>query len=61
MNNCLLCNLELEPTQKIIVSNEYCMFLQLEQACQKGIQLEGAGVIVPKKHRSTAFDLTIEE
>jgi histidine triad (HIT) family protein len=61
MKDCLFCNLELEPTQKIILSNEYCMFLQLEQALEKGNQLEGAGVIVPKKHRETAFDLTIEE
>ena len=37
------------------------MFLQLEQAQEKGINLEDAGLIVPKKHRETAFDLTIEE
>ncbi|ATP40486.1 HIT family protein [Solibacillus sp. R5-41] len=61
MKDCIFCNLELEPTQKVILSNEYCMFLQLEQAQEKGIQLEGAGLIVPKKHRETAFDLTIEE
>ncbi|MCZ8541886.1 HIT family protein [Psychrobacillus psychrodurans] len=61
MKDCIFCNLELEPTQKVILSNEYCMFLQLEQAQEKGIQLEGAGLIIPKKHRETAFDLTIEE
>ncbi|SEN88803.1 histidine triad (HIT) family protein [Paenisporosarcina quisquiliarum] len=61
MKDCIFCNLELEPTQKVILSNEYCMFLQLEQAQEKSIQLEGAGLIVPKKHRETAFDLTIEE
>ena len=61
MKDCIFCNLELEPTQKVILSNEYCIFLQLEQAQEKGIQLEGAGLIVPKKHRETAFDLTIEE
>ena len=32
MKDCILCNPELEPTQKVILSNEYCMFLQLEQA-----------------------------
>jgi histidine triad (HIT) family protein len=37
------------------------MFLQLENAQTKGIQLEGAGLIVPKIHRETAFDLTLEE
>ncbi|CAM3207058.1 HIT family protein [Filibacter tadaridae] len=61
MSDCLFCNLKLEPTQKVIMSNELCMFLQLEQAQVKGIQLEGAGIIVPKKHRETAFDLTLEE
>lgn len=61
MKGCILCHPELEPTQKIILSNEYCWFLQLEQSQQKGIQLEGSGVIVPKLHRETAFDLTIDE
>ena len=31
MDNCLLCNLDLHPEQTVILSNEYCMFLQLEQ------------------------------
>lgn len=61
MKDCIFCNLELEPTQNIIVSNEYCMFLQLEQFQSKGSTLEGAGVIIPKQHRETAFDLTPEE
>lgn len=61
MKDCIFCNLELEPTQKVILSNEYCMFLQLEHVQKKGIQLEGAGVIIPKKHREDPFDLTIEE
>lgn len=30
MKDCIFCNLELEPTPKVIFSNEYCMFLQLE-------------------------------
>lgn len=61
MNQCLLCHLELVPNQTVILSNEHCMFLQLEEAREKGIQLEGAGIIVPKIHRETAFDLTEEE
>ena len=61
MNNCPFCHLELEPTQRVILSNEHCMFLQLDAARQKGVQLEGAGVIVPKIHRETTFDLTKEE
>ena len=41
MKDCLFCNPELEPTQNVIMSNEFCMFLQLDQAQVKGIQLEG--------------------
>lgn len=61
MEQCLLCHLELVPSQNVILSNEYCMFLQLDEAREKGVQLEGAGIIVPKIHRETAFDLTKEE
>jgi len=61
MNECQLCHLEIMPTQTIMMENEHCMFLQLEDARKKGMPLEGAGIIVPKIHRETAFDLTIEE
>lgn len=37
------------------------MFLQLDQARIKGVQLEGAGIIMPKIHREIAFDLSAEE
>ena len=61
MSQCQLCHLELFPAQTVILSNEHCMFLQLEEAREAGVQLEGAGIIVPKIHRETAFDLTKEE
>ena len=61
MNQCPLCHVHLEPTQTVVLSNEHCLFLQLEQAREKGVQLEGAGIIIPKIHRETAFDLTPEE
>lgn len=61
MDNCVFCNLDLEPKQRIIFSNNHCLFLQLEQSNMKGSQLEGAGVIVPKMHRKTVFDITEEE
>lgn len=61
IKDCMFCDLTLEPKQRIILSNEHCMFLQLEQADTKGIPLEGAGLIIPKIHRETAFDLTREE
>lgn len=61
INDCAFCHPEREPNQRIILSNDYCMFLQLKQAEIKGSQLEGAGIIVPKRHRQTAFDMTREE
>ncbi|MET3196813.1 HIT family protein [Bacillus sp. OAE603] len=56
--NCPFCNPLQDREQNIIFENETCYFLQhnLEQDV-----LEGCGVIVPKKHRMTTFDLTLEE
>lgn len=61
MKECVFCNLELEPSQQIILSNEYCLFLQLRPFKKKGSQLVGSGVIVPRKHRESVFDLTKDE
>lgn len=61
MTDCVFCHIELEPSQNIVFANEHCMFLQLEQSKTAGYSLEGAGVIVPKVHRETVFDLTQEE
>ncbi|AST92380.1 HIT family protein [Sutcliffiella cohnii] len=59
--DCMLCNLNMMPTQRVVLSNEHCLFLQLEEVDKKGVQLEGSGLIVPRAHRETAFDLTQEE
>lgn len=56
MKNCLFCSVEDDLEQKIIMSNQYCMFLQEPQEV-----LIGSGVIVPKEHRETVFDLTKDE
>src|SRR5690625_4719446 len=61
VKDCLFCNLELETTQHVIMSNELWMFLQLDQAQEKGVPLEAAGISVPKKHRESACDLTLDE
>lgn len=61
MENCVFCELKLESEQTIVMSNDHCLFLQLKQAETIGSQLEGAGLIVPKTHRESAFDLTLEE
>lgn len=56
MENCEYCRPELRSDQKIILENEHCLFLQLSEQ-----EIEGSGIIVPKKHRETVFDLTKEE
>ncbi|WP_405098226.1 HIT family protein [Oceanobacillus sp. FSL H7-0719] len=61
MVDCVFCHTDLESDQRIVFENEHCMFLQLERAQLSGSSLEGAGVIVPKVHRETVFDLTREE
>ena len=56
MNNCLFCSIENDLEQKIVLSNQYCIFLQKPQEV-----LIGSGVIVPKEHRQTVFDLSEDE
>jgi diadenosine tetraphosphate (Ap4A) HIT family hydrolase len=53
---CPLCHIDLDKEQKVILENEYCMFLQKPQEV-----LIGSGLIVPKTHRETAFQITKEE
>lgn len=56
MQECLFCHLELEPTQTIVFEGEHSLFLMLSDN-----PITGSGVIVPKKHRETVFDLTEAE
>ena len=56
MKNCLFCSMESNLENKVIISNKYCMFLQEPQEV-----LIGSGLIVPKEHRETVFDLSKEE
>jgi len=56
MMNCPFCFPENHLKQKITLSNEHCMFLQKPQEI-----LIGSGIIVPKKHRETVYDLTLDE
>ncbi|WP_052461618.1 HIT family protein [Sporosarcina koreensis] len=60
-SSCQLCHPKLDAAQSVLFSNEHCLFLQLKGADEKGVALEGAGIIVPKQHRETVFDLTSEE
>jgi diadenosine tetraphosphate (Ap4A) HIT family hydrolase len=53
---CPLCHIDLDKEQKVILENEYCMFLQKPQEV-----LIGSGLLIPKAHRETAFQITKEE
>ncbi|MDQ0208763.1 HIT family protein [Alkalicoccobacillus murimartini] len=61
IQSCECCYPEREPDQTVILSNTSCMFLQLKSAQHDGEPLEGAGIIVPRAHRETVFDLTERE
>ncbi|MDQ0268494.1 diadenosine tetraphosphate (Ap4A) HIT family hydrolase [Cytobacillus purgationiresistens] len=52
----MLCKLELEPSQKVVVSNENCLFTQMPQDI-----LIGSGLIIPKKHRENVFELSEDD
>ncbi|MDR6882414.1 HIT domain-containing protein [Bacillus sp. 3255] len=54
--SCPLCFPEKDREQSIVLSNDYCIFVQKPQEV-----LIGSGLIVPKMHRETAFELTPEE
>ncbi|PKR77609.1 HIT family protein [Halalkalibacillus sediminis] len=56
MKDCPFCHPEAWENQQIIAENEYCRFIQIPQEI-----LVGSGLIIPKDHRETVFDLTKEE
>lgn len=53
---CPFCDPCSDHEQRVVLSNEYCYFLQKPQPI-----LIGSGLIVPKSHRETVFDLTQKE
>jgi diadenosine tetraphosphate (Ap4A) HIT family hydrolase len=55
MNGCPFCSDSVKQNE-IILENDLCLFLQREEAV-----LIGSGLIIPRAHRETAFDLTNAE
>jgi len=53
---CPFYHLETNERTRVVLENEYCLFLQEPQEV-----LIGSGVIIPREHRETVFDLTEEE
>ncbi|QQE77104.1 HIT family protein [Alicyclobacillus sp. SO9] len=58
ISKCPFCHPQQDSHQHIVFENDTCYFLQHD-----GHQdvLEGSGVIVPKEHRQTTFDLSLNE
>ena len=54
--NCPFCFPEKDSEQRIVLSNEYCLFIQKPQPI-----LMGSGLIVPRAHRETVFELSFQE
>ena len=55
MSSCPFCS-ESVKRSEVVLENELCLFLQREERV-----LTGSGLIIPRAHRETAFDLTMEE
>ena len=55
MNSCQLCPQNI-PREQIILENQFCIFTRREETI-----LIGSGLIIPRTHRSTAFDLSTIE
>jgi diadenosine tetraphosphate (Ap4A) HIT family hydrolase len=53
---CPFCDLESNTRQEIILENDLCLFLQEPQEV-----LIGSGIIIPKEHKESVFDLTEKE
>jgi diadenosine tetraphosphate (Ap4A) HIT family hydrolase len=56
MSKCPFCDFKNDARGTVIMQNEYCLYIE----CNDNI-LEGWGMIIPKQHRETVFDLTSEE
>jgi len=53
---CPFCNFRGDSLGKVVLENEYCVFIQDYNSIP-----EGSGIIISKEHRETAFDLTYLE
>jgi histidine triad (HIT) family protein len=55
-SDCIYCNISQESDHELILSNDFCVYSLLKKQ-----EIEGAGIIVPRNHRETLFDLSQEE
>ena len=58
--DCVFCDLDgLRTRSVLLLENDLCLFVNSEDL--EGDLLRGSGVIIPKAHRPTVFDLTSAE
>lgn len=58
LDSCVLCSLDLDEEQEVIFEGDHCYYIQ-KKSVQKS--LEGSGLIIPKAHKQTVFDLSEAE
>ncbi len=56
MEDCIYCNITQGNHHEIIMGNDHCVYSLL-----KDQEIDGAGIIVPRNHKETVFDLSLEE
>lgn len=58
METCPFCSPQIYHDERsdVLIENEHCLFISGDES-----HLEGWGMIIPRAHRETAFDLTQDE
>ncbi|ANS76802.1 cell-cycle regulation histidine triad HIT protein [Paenibacillus yonginensis] len=56
MEDCIYCNITQESNHEILLENDLCIY-----SLMKDQEIQGAGIIVPRSHKETVFDLSQEE
>jgi histidine triad (HIT) family protein len=56
MKDCIYCNMSETSDHEIILCNDFCIYSLLKEQ-----EIRGAGIIVPRCHKETVFDLSDSE
>ncbi|MTI67531.1 MAG: HIT family protein [Firmicutes bacterium] len=56
MRKCPFCNFKGDSMAKVVLENKHCLYMQFYNH-----NLEGKGIIIPKKHKETVFELSKEK
>jgi histidine triad (HIT) family protein len=56
MKDCIYCNRFETSDHEVILSNDHCIYSLLKEQ-----EIKGAGIIIPRNHKETVFDLSDDE